>query len=609
MAKKKNSIDTAIKDNIKDAVKNSIEGLMGEDIEEENENELDAEIKRKNKKIEIEVEDQLKRMLGSFPSSDGFYAKIYKRLPNGKFEYKYCLEDFDTIQDPENEIFYLIGKYHWGAGDYKISMHKQDHRGIFKQITLPFSTPDDLIEINNNNNGNNSNNSNVVDNLKNVKEVITVANEITGKNNRDNNNNNNNKVPPIDPNKVYETISDSFKAGVDAVPKPKEDNTISALVPLFSSLVEKISNKNNDKKSDVEPFIPIITKIIEKSNEEKTTQKDTTTEILMPLLSTVIEKLSQQNSVQQEDSTDKILKQMQIYKELFAPKEEIVEKPKSILDDMNQLQQLVGIITTLSQTMGGGNNNISLGAELIRSLTPTVPDIISNVTGAVNNYVDYKKTVASNIPNTPTVPINKPLNKFPKQSIVKQQQSVVNQSKSEENIEMLPIFKVIKNAIETNNKNFYPQLKQILIDYDQNLIKGLMTGIIKIKDVLKEVSRYGGKTFLSQESTVYFNDFVNWLKTNEQENKITKTKIEDNIDNSNVNNNKNNKEEIILDQNTLTGNEIIAVCQKCKEEYIYESIDEYKAEVNPICDICAEKLIIESDKIGSGTIMTKKGDI
>lgn len=89
---------------------------------------------------------QIKKMFSSFPSSEGYYGKIWKVKSDGVWEVKdYRIEAPESVPDLELEVTRIVKEKGWGSGKYVVQVQQTGKRGFAynKHIMIGDPTPEE----------------------------------------------------------------------------------------------------------------------------------------------------------------------------------------------------------------------------------------------------------------------------------------------------------------------------------------------------------------------------------------------------------------------------------------------------------------------------------
>lgn len=299
--------------------------------------------------------------------------------------------------------------------------------------------------------------------------------------------------PGADPAAIVKAVSDSYRAGVDAAGRGQQNLDLPAILKLIRELNPPVPAPARDN-----------------------------TDLIVTLL-----KELKQPAV---DPFETILK----LKSLITPPTQEDNTTKAI--------DLVNAIVPLAERLGGGGGNgepTSATVELIRVIGPQIGKIVEDVTSTVNNVINTKT-------NRPTNALRKPMMKIEQPQPQTESQALPT----------LPIFDVIKKAVDSSDTNFYPQLDELIMKVmTEEQYNQLISGQLPPKQVLDQVTQWGGPFLQTNQALVYFESFISWLKQRK-------------------------------------ASEIVAFCEKCNTEFIFDNQEDLKNDPN--CHQCNIKLSISN---------------
>ncbi len=99
-----------------------------------------------NSESESSPTPQIKKMFSSFPSSEGYYGKIWKVKSDGVWEVKdYRIEAPESVPDLELEVTRIVKEKGWGSGKYVVQVQQTGKRGFAynKHIMIGDPTPEE----------------------------------------------------------------------------------------------------------------------------------------------------------------------------------------------------------------------------------------------------------------------------------------------------------------------------------------------------------------------------------------------------------------------------------------------------------------------------------
>ncbi|MEK6830120.1 MAG: hypothetical protein AABY15_08450, partial [Nanoarchaeota archaeon] len=376
------ALQTAVQEQVEDA----IEHISTEETPSPN----DAETFQQ----EQQIERRLHRALSRFPSSKGYYGKVYKQNPGGGFTFLWILEQLEDIEDPEITIRQLMTDNGWSGGIYTLKVHKRGSSKDWETYTTTIAAaPVPAVAA-----------STVVSSgqqptLDQVADFIEKTRKIT--------NDPSQQYPPEMITKLADTLKDALKIGVETVRGSSSESLKPTDVLIaMTALVEKIQAKSQPERNDIQLFGQMIQLFKE----------------LQP--SPAVEPAHVETA--EDDFWDKLLKLKELGVIKFAG-----EVKDDTIDQITKISQLVAAL----QSFTGGGGNTSTAGELIRVIGPHVPEIVKDITGAVRGVTDYASARLGKMPSRQLSPKES-------QQIEKQ---VFKQSEKEhqEVPVMLPIFQEI----------------------------------------------------------------------------------------------------------------------------------------------------------------------
>jgi hypothetical protein len=510
MARKK----TIPKDQIKDIVKEELKNIASDEDDFEISGE-DTFVKEIQDEKDHEV---VNKILQSFPSSQGFYGKLYRKTPSGKFEFKYTMDFLEEIDDPELTIMELIKENGWPDGTYALRIFKKGDPECKKTILWQMAT------------GSGNNNVNkevpvesVEKKLEELSSIMKMVKDVTGSNKPEDN---------------LKLLSDALKTGMDITKKEIGTDPEDKIFKTVSLLKELGIIKNEpEEKQYVDP-VDSISKIM----------------VVLKEMGIIGEK---------RDTESTILESLLKFKELGLIK--LGSEENDTLSQVEKLKTLIDVVTPLA---GLNNEKPSIGVELVRILGPQVPKIVENITTTINNVSelsklkllkkmnvvpDIKKSAITVQKNKPETEISAdPYSEDPEQ--IEMFKTEEPEKKEEVQQDMNSMLKKIHNAIFSKDEKFYPELLDLIKLYvANNTLDQIVAGEVTVSAFLNSIADMLGQDFFrTPEAFTYFENFIKWYKDN------------------------------------IVSNIIIAVCDKCKEEYEFES-DEIWEKDTKDCD-CGGKL-------------------
>ncbi|MBT9169556.1 MAG: hypothetical protein DDT19_02917 [Syntrophomonadaceae bacterium] len=187
------------------------------------------------------------------------------------------------------------------------------------------------------------------------------------------------------------------------------------------------------------------------------------------------------------------------------------KEEKTLIDQLMELK-------TLGDTLGiFGQPQPSATALLIQTLAPKIPEIVKSISDPIKAIVDLKRVQLMNNLKKPSAHMVSSSEFFQKQTGINPPTPPASPPKAENKIEepMNPTLSVIYNAVQSNDKSFYPQLKNLLeIFVGQHIISSLVNNTISVDVFLQSLSTTFGQPFFSDEKTKqYFSEFLDTIST------------------------------------------------------------------------------------------------
>lgn len=111
----------------------------------------------------------MEKILTSFPSSQGYYGKLYRKNPSGKMEFKYFIDHLEDIDDPELEIANMIKENHWRGGEYVLRIQKRNDPSVTKLISWTIAQDENPMGV-----------TERADSLGSIKDTLSIVKDLTG---------------------------------------------------------------------------------------------------------------------------------------------------------------------------------------------------------------------------------------------------------------------------------------------------------------------------------------------------------------------------------------------------------------------------------------------
>lgn len=308
-------------------------------------------------------EGVIDELLASVPKGQGYYLKLYKMLPNNEPELKLRIDNWQNWSDLEYEVTSLVremtknfGAMKWGSGRYRIlPMREGGIRGP-KMKPIDFyvdaqETEAQKVEVPG------THGPSASDQLINFTDVMKTFKEIN---------------PTPNPDEAQKHMADAFAKGVELTAKKESDNG-NAIATMMSGMTQMMTAMMTGMMTVMSqrPTAPAST--LNPVDPAESFQK------MLATLST-LGVLKGESATKSPMTAIKELQEMGL---LTKPANE------GTLAKLGEFKDLMGIVTDLAKTNKG--ETPTLMEKLVDVLAPRVPEMISNVTGAVQNAVELKK--------------------------------------------------------------------------------------------------------------------------------------------------------------------------------------------------------------------------
>jgi hypothetical protein len=299
---------------------------------------------------------EVKKMVSSFPSSEGFFGKIYKTKPNGKWAIMdYEITAPETVNDLELEVQRIVKEKKWGNGEYRVQIRSNRKKGIFLNESV---TIGDVTFVERDGSGT------LTDPIENIRRTMEVVDGIRG---------------PSNAEALSATILKAVETGRSMAPPPGDgkDNTMSLLlqiIPMVKDLFPRAP------QSDVDT---IVEKVV------------TRLQSLQP----------------KEDFFQSLIKYQEAMNKLNPP-----EKKEREIDSIKKVTDIVSAIQPLTRGSAAEPPSVTQlifehGAKLLEPIISTLKEFaeakkmemqirIDQAYGGVNPAQIEKRPVNSNLPAT-----------------------------------------------------------------------------------------------------------------------------------------------------------------------------------------------------------------
>jgi len=409
----------------------------------------------------------LRKIVSSFPSSEGFYGKLYKILSSGKEEMKHHFTALEELLDPEIEVAELAKERKWGSGSYRLRIFKHGEQGLQRSLTMNVDVEDRSgkeVPL-----SANPPQQTLAEKLTELSGVIATVKEILP------------RSEPTDNRRMGEVLAETFKSGVEAVKGAVADkqggNGRSTVVELVTVLKELgIIGKEEKKVNEVE-LVEKILKNMKDMGVLKTSEPRDTLSDLIKLRETGLIKLAGEDKEDPLSSLEKIKSMIEIFTPLINPSGE--------------------------------------KASFWNTLAPHIPRFIENLASPFRDYIELRKIELQQRIGKPlpSPQIRRPL-VAPVPTPPTRESSLEEALPPEERPNVHPIVAEIMGAVASNNQNYFPKLQELIILFiGPHVIPALISGTVSVDTFLSLVSSSAyGDIFNMPESKVYLETFIEWSK-------------------------------------------------------------------------------------------------
>lgn len=452
------SIDDFIKEKVKDEVQSQTEDdfLQGPEVQQD--------------------DPILKKILSAFPSSEGYYGKLYKVLSSGKEEMKYVFNALEEVNDPEVAVAELAKERRWGSGDYRLRVFKHGTAGIQKSVRLSIGVDESSVpgQVNPP-----QTQESLTDKLKELTDIIQTAREIFPKSEEGSS------------AKIGEDLANSFRSGVEVVKEalgPQVTNSQDSIVKVIGAL------KDLGVFQKVEP-----------------TKTVSETEIVERTIKNLKEMGVLVSPKSGDDSLDKLIKLRETGLIKLAG-----EDKDDALSLAGKLKPIIELVTSLG--LGGGSPE---RATFWTTVAPHIPTFIEKLATPFREYLELRKMelqqgmkrVGGYIPANLNRGPGRPIIAQPKPGLTGEE--IPAGQKEEVPLQQIhPIAAEILNAVQLRDRNYFPRLKEILVLFiGSHVPEALITEQVSIDTFMSMVSSSPfGQPFNTLEAKVYLQDFVSWMR-------------------------------------------------------------------------------------------------
>ncbi len=436
---------------------------------------------------EPDPNSRLSELMSSLPSGDGYFLKLYRELPAGKWEFKLRIDDYAHWTDLETEIANIVRSYaetdpdRWTAGNYRVLTYCTGKPGWrCRPILLSIDPGKSTIARNLQQGGP----DNAAEKIKEVAALLAQVKGIMG--------------GSPNPAEMSRMLSETFRAGLEAVPRGDGAAKDKDFVDMIGRLqtIGVIAKPETDKpRSDrAGDFRDII--------------------VLMKELGLV--------GVPRQENN--LLDTIRALKELGLIQSPQPKGEDELFGTIEKLKTLIEVVKPLIVGGEGGfGEKPSLGVELVRILGPRVPDMVARITGTVDKVADVQKLkIERSLGVRPGAPLRSeatPLPAIPYAGAPGA--ATVGGGPSPSPAEgaplpptgeqsLHPVIAEIHEAIESRNTAFHPKLRQLIDIYiGPHMVPALITGQIAKDVFLASLAEQLAHPYFNEpQSLIYFGEFI-----------------------------------------------------------------------------------------------------
>jgi len=261
----------------------------------------------------IDTPQSVQKLLSSFPSSEGYYAKIWKVGNDGQWELKdYQIEAPETIPDGDliREVNRIVREKQYGPGDYRVQVRQRGTKGVFinQKVLIGDLSPVEKKDIPTNP---------VSDQLDLLSKTISTVDKIR---------------PSVNVESISKTIMEAIQTG------------------------KSMADKGNGQDSLLIAFLPIIKELLVKPEPPK----------IEEIVERVLIKLQPQSS--KEDFFQQLMKYDEVSKRLSGKREDSLDSVRKVTEIVTALRPLTGGGGGITEPSSWSSMLIEHGAKLIEPL-------------------------------------------------------------------------------------------------------------------------------------------------------------------------------------------------------------------------------------------------
>ncbi len=529
----------------------------------------------------------LDSLLASVPKAQGYYLKLSKEVGTNNFEHKMKIDNWETWTDLENEISNIVknktikAPTRWGSGHYRVIVWREGGlREARKPMDFYIDADEPELPSWHPSNQNSGPNFDPAAQISQLKEFMSLQDQL------------NPKVQPAD---VLKMQNESFMKGMELAQVNKNGETsgmaavMQSMATMMTGMLSLVMAQITNKPVVPEPVNPssILKDNIEMlGNLMGNKEKSKSIIDLVLELKTIGIDIGGGNKTTLADTI----------KELQAIGIKIGgtgNEPESLDKELSKVEKIVNMATGLASAVKGGDSASTVTDKLVEILAPKVPEMISNITGAVSNYSEASRARSAAMTGTMTGTMTG----------IKPSAGTSNQQKSTESGDDMslfgfhPMFKELYTSISANDVNKFPYItNQIVGLLGEQMIKDIVTGTLTPDKLSAMIQQYGGSKFKSPEFSTkmlsYLTMYCEWCHVNfEVQNNaptvptptVPAPYISTNIEQPAMQH--ATRPVAIISQNKPVTNEAAFTtrCDKCNDMVDWESYEQYASDTNHSC--------------------------
>jgi hypothetical protein len=449
---------------------------------------------------------KVKPVFSSFPSSEGWFGKIWKVLPDGNWEPKeYVITAPETVPDLEQEIVRLVHEKNWGEGKYQVQVRNRDKRQGFRlnQQVIVGSYTDE--EKNERSKGRNTSESPWIDpveaGMKMTNKILEVSRQMT-------------PSSQVDLTRVAQIQADTFKAGVDVAREAARGSS------------------SGDSTPQLLQIITIMKDILKPVDQPK---QPTITETL-----SILKDLNVISTKSRDDETDMLGKLKLLKDGLGLKYAHEVEGVKN--DPMKMIENVGTLITALRPLINpdsGPRSILEMVVEAFGKYGAPLFDAVRDFAQAKRMEVEHRMNQGAygNGAPPPALTTRRPIPQ-PSTQPIKEDQSRMN------------LISQIAEIVKSKDESKFQFLRETIFGFlGPQWIVGLVSGDVSVEYIISISKMQFGNTFDNEESKLYLYKFVAWLR---DKSKVTESSTPSSS----------------VQANPVPGNGlVIARCSNCRQEW------------------------------------------